>query len=57
MCWVEPTPTDVKVMRPGSFLAISSSSASVLAGCSARTATTNGKADTVEMNEKSFTGS
>ena len=35
-------------------MAIASKSASVLAGCSARTATTNGKDETVEMTPGDF---
>ena len=57
MCWVDPTPTEVKVTVSGFLRASASRSASVLAGWSARTAMTKGKAETVERNVKFLTGS
>ncbi|MNT72828.1 hypothetical protein D3C71_1200300 [compost metagenome] len=57
MCWVDPTPTEVNVTRPGSLAARASRSSSVLAGWSARTAITKGKDETVDRKLKSLTGS
>src|SRR5690606_9440778 len=55
-CWVEPMPTELKVTLPASRFAMSSSSASDLAGWSARTAITKGKVETREIIWKSLTG-